>query len=110
MLTALMAGEELSADDTAWAMDEIMAGNAGAVSLAAFAVLLRAKGETPAELAGLVRTMLRLLCTRDRRPGLWECSLTSHSTPYSALCMRGLSQVTSQARWRQRSTTLADTP
>ena len=58
VLTALMAGAELAADDTAWAMDEIMAGNATPAQLAAFAVLLRAKGETPAELAGLVRTML----------------------------------------------------
>ena len=53
-----MAGAELAADDTAWAMDEIMAGNATPAQLAAFAVLLRAKGETPAELSGLVRTML----------------------------------------------------
>ncbi|MDT4899180.1 MAG: anthranilate phosphoribosyltransferase, partial [Pseudonocardiales bacterium] len=58
VLTALMSGQELAADDTAWAMDEIMAGNATAAQLAAFAVLLRAKGETPAELSGLVRTML----------------------------------------------------
>jgi anthranilate phosphoribosyltransferase len=54
-----MAGVELESDDTAWAMDEVMAGNASAAQLAAFAVLLRAKGETPQELAGLVRTMLQ---------------------------------------------------
>ena len=35
-----------------------MAGDATPAQLAAFAVLLRAKGETPEELAGLVRTML----------------------------------------------------
>ena len=58
VLTTLMAGEELAADDTAWAMDEVMAGNATQAQLAAFAVLLRAKGETPTELSGLVRTML----------------------------------------------------
>jgi anthranilate phosphoribosyltransferase len=58
VLTALMRGEELPADDTAWAMDEVMAGNATPAQLAAFAVLLRAKGETPQELAGMVRTML----------------------------------------------------
>jgi anthranilate phosphoribosyltransferase len=39
-------------------MDEIMAGQATPAQLAAFAVLLHAKGETPEELAGLVRTML----------------------------------------------------
>jgi anthranilate phosphoribosyltransferase len=58
LLTALMSGAELSAGDTAWAMDEVMAGNATPAQLAAFAVLLRAKGETPQELAGLVRTMV----------------------------------------------------
>ena len=35
-----------------------MAGAASPAQLAAFAVLLRAKGETPEELAGLVQTML----------------------------------------------------
>jgi anthranilate phosphoribosyltransferase len=58
LLAALMAGDSLSAPDTAWAMDEIMAGNATPAQLAAFAVLLRAKGETADELAGLVRTMV----------------------------------------------------
>jgi anthranilate phosphoribosyltransferase len=38
-------------------MDEIMAGDASPARLAAFAVLLRAKGETSEELAGLVETM-----------------------------------------------------
>jgi anthranilate phosphoribosyltransferase len=58
LLTALMTGAELSSADTGWAMDEVMAGNATPAQLAAFAVLLRAKGETPQELAGLVRTMI----------------------------------------------------
>jgi anthranilate phosphoribosyltransferase len=57
LLSALMDGAALCADDTAWAMDEIMAGDASPAQLAAFAVLLRAKGETPEELGGLVRTM-----------------------------------------------------
>jgi len=58
LLTALMRREPIGSDATAWAMDEIMAGEATPAQLAAFAVLLRAKGETPAELAGLVRAML----------------------------------------------------
>ncbi len=57
VLAALMSGTALSAGDTSWAMDEIMAGDASPAQLAAFAVLLRAKGETPEELAGLVQTM-----------------------------------------------------
>ncbi|HET6878408.1 MAG TPA: anthranilate phosphoribosyltransferase [Jatrophihabitans sp.] len=58
LLTSLTAGQALTADDTAWAMNEIMAGDATPAQLAAFAVLLRAKGESPEELAGLVRTMV----------------------------------------------------
>ena len=58
LFTALSQRLDLSAADTAWAMDEIMAGLATPAQLAAFAVLLRAKGETPDELAGLVQTML----------------------------------------------------
>lgn len=54
----LLRADSLSAEATAWAMDEIMAGEASPAQLAAFAVLLRAKGETPDELAGLVQTML----------------------------------------------------
>jgi anthranilate phosphoribosyltransferase len=53
-----MRGDALSAADTAWAMDEIMAGAATPAQLAAFAVLLRAKGETAEEISGLVHTML----------------------------------------------------
>jgi len=58
VLSALLRGEALSADDTAWAMDEIMNGEATPVQIAGFAVALRAKGETAEEVGGLVRTML----------------------------------------------------
>jgi anthranilate phosphoribosyltransferase len=58
LLNALLRGEELSTADTAWAMDEIMTGAASPAQVAGFAVALRAKGETPAELAGLVEAML----------------------------------------------------
>jgi anthranilate phosphoribosyltransferase len=58
LLSSLLRAEELSARDTAWAMGEIMAGNATPVQVAGFAVALRAKGETSAEVAGLVDAML----------------------------------------------------
>lgn len=58
LLNALVSGEDLTADETAWAMDEIMSGSATSAQVAAFAVALRAKGETVAEVAGLARTML----------------------------------------------------
>src|SRR3954447_17792623 len=58
VLGALLGGTSLDADDTAWAMGEMMAGQATPAQLASFAVLLRAKGETVAEHAGLVTAML----------------------------------------------------
>ncbi len=58
LLAALLRSAELSTEDTAWAMGEIMAGSATAVQVAGFAMALRAKGETPGELAGLVEAML----------------------------------------------------
>src|SRR5262245_35204266 len=58
VLGALLRHEELSATDTAWGMSEIMQGNASAAQIAGFALLLRAKGESAAELAALVDTML----------------------------------------------------
>lgn len=58
LLNALMAGHDLSEDDTAWAMDQIMSGAATPVQVAGFAVALRAKGETPAEISGMATSML----------------------------------------------------
>ncbi|MDT3397836.1 anthranilate phosphoribosyltransferase [Streptomyces sp. B1866] len=57
ILDALLAGRDLGADDTAWAMDRIMSGEATDAQIAGFAVALRAKGETVAEMSGLVRAM-----------------------------------------------------
>jgi anthranilate phosphoribosyltransferase len=58
LLVTLLGGEELTTSDTAWAMAEIVAGEASPAQIAAFAVALRAKGETPGEVAGLVEAML----------------------------------------------------
>jgi anthranilate phosphoribosyltransferase len=57
LLNGLLDGNDLSADDTAWAMDLIMSGEATDAQIAGFMVALRAKGETVQEIAGLVRTM-----------------------------------------------------
>ncbi|GAA2443648.1 anthranilate phosphoribosyltransferase [Streptomyces macrosporus] len=57
VLSALLAGEDLSADSTAWAMDRIMRGEATDAQIAGFAVALRAKGETVDEVVGMVRAM-----------------------------------------------------
>ncbi|MFE5796213.1 anthranilate phosphoribosyltransferase [Streptomyces sp. NPDC056503] len=57
LLNGLLEGQDLSADDTAWAMDLIMSGEATDAQIAGFMVALRAKGETVEEISGLVRTM-----------------------------------------------------
>jgi anthranilate phosphoribosyltransferase len=59
LISALIAREDLSRSDTAWAMDQVMAGAATPTQLAGFLVALRAKGETVDELAGLAEAMLR---------------------------------------------------
>jgi anthranilate phosphoribosyltransferase len=58
LITALLGGRDLSAADAAWAMDEVMSGNASPVQLAGLLVALRAKGETVTELSGLAASML----------------------------------------------------
>ena len=58
VLSTLLAGHDLGRDDTAWAMDRVMSGEADPVPLAGFLVALRAKGETVEELHGLVDAML----------------------------------------------------
>ncbi|MEV8564291.1 anthranilate phosphoribosyltransferase [Streptomyces sp. NPDC051322] len=57
VLDSLLGGTDQSAEATAWAMDRIMRGEATDAQIAGFAVALRAKGETVAEITGLVRSM-----------------------------------------------------
>jgi len=54
----LLRREDLPDDLVEQAMSEILSGDATDAQIAAFGVALRAKGETAAELAALVRTML----------------------------------------------------
>jgi anthranilate phosphoribosyltransferase len=56
-IDTLAAGQDLSVDETAAVLSEIMAGNASEVQIAGFLIALRTKGETVEELAGLARTM-----------------------------------------------------
>jgi len=58
LLTALLNRQDLSRTTVGWAMGEIMAGEASAAQIAAFAVGLRAKGETVGEIDALVDVML----------------------------------------------------
>jgi anthranilate phosphoribosyltransferase len=61
----LLRREELPAELAEQAMATILAGEATDAQIAGFAVALRAKGETSAELAALARTMLRFAETVD---------------------------------------------
>ncbi|EIE98103.1 anthranilate phosphoribosyltransferase [Saccharomonospora glauca] len=58
VLNQLIERVDLSEDATAWAMDQVMSGEATPAQIAGFAVALRAKGETPAEISGMARAML----------------------------------------------------
>jgi anthranilate phosphoribosyltransferase len=58
LLSRLIAGTDLAAEDTAWAMDQVMSGAATPAQVAGFVVALRAKGETAAEIGGLAAAML----------------------------------------------------
>jgi anthranilate phosphoribosyltransferase len=57
VLSALVAGTDLSSEQTTWAMGEILSGEATPAQIAGFAVALRAKGETIDEVTGLVEAM-----------------------------------------------------
>ncbi|WP_281347455.1 anthranilate phosphoribosyltransferase [Kocuria coralli] len=58
VITDLIAGRDLTAEQTYAAMDAVMSGEVSEVVLAGFLVALRAKGETVAELRGLADAMV----------------------------------------------------
>jgi anthranilate phosphoribosyltransferase len=58
LLSSLIRGEDQSAAATAWAMEQILSGNATPAQMAAFVIGLRSKGETVAELTGLADIMI----------------------------------------------------
>lgn len=67
-LGPLLNREDLDPEVLTQAMETILAGNATDAQIAALAVLLRAKGETPGEIAALVSTMLRFTTPVDLYP------------------------------------------
>jgi anthranilate phosphoribosyltransferase len=58
LLAALLGREDLTADDTRWAMTEVMGNTHEPVQLAAFLTALRAKGETAAEIGGMLDALM----------------------------------------------------
>jgi anthranilate phosphoribosyltransferase len=65
VLGTLMAGDDLERQDAAAAMSEIMAGRSTQSQTAAFIVALRTKGESSAEMAGMVDAMMDAAVTAD---------------------------------------------
>jgi anthranilate phosphoribosyltransferase len=59
-IDALASRRDLSADETAEVLNEIMNGEVSEIQIAGFLIALRTKGETIDELAGLARTMRAL--------------------------------------------------
>jgi anthranilate phosphoribosyltransferase len=58
VLRRLLDGDDLTGDEAAAALADVLAGEASAAQIAAFVVALRAKGETVDELVGMVGAML----------------------------------------------------
>jgi anthranilate phosphoribosyltransferase len=58
LLGRLVTGHDLSAEESAWAMDQVMSGTATPAQVGGFAVALRAKGETATEVSGMADAML----------------------------------------------------
>jgi anthranilate phosphoribosyltransferase len=58
VLGGLVQGRDQDRVATAWAMEQILGGEASPAQLAAFVVALRSKGETVEEIAGLADTMI----------------------------------------------------
>lgn len=60
LLTRLLHQDDLTSAETSWAMGQVMRGEATPAQVAGFVVALRAKGESPQEVTGLVHAMLSL--------------------------------------------------
>lgn len=58
LIDQLVSRVDLREDDTAWAMAQIMSGEATSAQIAGFVIALRSKGETPREISGLADAML----------------------------------------------------
>jgi anthranilate phosphoribosyltransferase len=77
LTSALLRREDLAPAAASWAMDAVMTGDVSPVTLAGFLVALRAKGETAAEVVGLVESMLahaqRVTIPAGLGPGVDTC-------------------------------------
>lgn len=69
VLATLLRGESIGEDAAEAVLDVIMSGDADPAQVGAFLVALRSKGESSAEIAGLVRTMRRHAAAIEPPPG-----------------------------------------
>ena len=60
LLSTLLRGEDLSADDAQVAMNAVLLGEASSAQIAAFVMALRSKGETADELQGMLAAVLEV--------------------------------------------------
>ena len=65
VLSAVVAGDDLSFAVAAGALERILAGDATDAQIAGFVIALKAKGESPEEVAGLVEAMLAAAAPLD---------------------------------------------
>lgn len=73
LIEKLRRRQDLPADEAAAAMEEIMAGRATSAQIAGFLVALSMKGERPAEIVGLARTMRANAVTLPTaHPGIFD--------------------------------------
>jgi anthranilate phosphoribosyltransferase len=78
----LASGADLSSDEAAAVLHEVMAGEASEAQAAAFLIALRTKGETVDELVGLARTMRELaLAVHVNRDDLLDTAGTGGGRP-----------------------------
>ncbi len=81
-IDAVASGHDLSREQAAAVLAEIMDGNASETQIAAFLIALRTKGETEDELAGLAQTMRELALRVDPgRPDLVDTAGTGGGAP-----------------------------
>lgn len=59
LISDLLRGRDLTAEETWWAMDRVVGGDATSAQVSGFLIALRAKGETPAEIAAMAAGLRR---------------------------------------------------
>lgn len=59
LISDLLVGRELTAEEIWWAMDRVVGGEASSAQISGLLIALRAKGETPAEIAALAAGLRR---------------------------------------------------